>query len=225
VRRRAITQETLFKVFDATLRLLHPFMPFITEEIWQKLPGEKGSESIMVATFPQPDDRFDNEDAADEMAVVIEVITALRNIRGEMNIPPGDQIVCMLRTKNEGAEERLKRNQPFIENLARVKEVMFGDRHEKPVYSAFAVVRDIEIRVPMERSRVEEEGRRLQKEIAKVEKEIAFVEKKLSNEQFLARAPADVVEEEKTKAAEYRARREKLEESLRKIKESLAGQD
>jgi valyl-tRNA synthetase len=224
-RRRAITQETLFKVFDATLKLLHPFMPFITEEIWQKLPGEKGAGSIMVAAFPKPDERFDNEDVADEMSVVIEVITALRNIRGEMNIPPGEQIICTLRIKDEATEQRLRRNQPFIENLARVKEVRFGDSHEKPAYSAFAAVRGIEIRVPMERSRVEEEGRRLQKEIAKIEKDIAFVEKKLSNEQFLARAPADVVEEEKNKAAEYRTRREKLEESLRKIKESLAGPD
>jgi len=145
----------------------------------------------MLAKYPQPEERFDNEEVADEMAVVIEVITALRNIRGEMNIPPGEQIVCMLRTKNERAEERLRRNRSFVENLARVKEVRFGDSHEKPVYSAFAVVRDVEIRVPMERSRVEEEGKRLQKELAKIEKDIAFVEKKLSNEQFLARAPAD----------------------------------
>jgi valyl-tRNA synthetase len=224
-RRRAITQETLSKVFDATLRLLHPFMPFITEEIWQKLPGEKGTESIMVADFPRPDERFDNEGVADEMGVVIEVITALRNIRGEMNIPPGEHIVCILRTKDGGDEQRLRRNQSFIENLARVREVRFGHDLDKPVYSAFAVVRNIEIRVPMERSRVEEEAKRLQKEILKLEKDIAFVGKKLSNEQFLARAPADVVEEEKAKASEYRTRREKLEENLRKIRESLSGQD
>jgi valyl-tRNA synthetase len=87
------------------------------------------------------------------------------------------------------------------------------------------VVRNMEIRVPMERSRVEEEAKRLQKEILKLEKDIAFVGKKLSNEQFLARAPADVVEEEKAKASEYRTRREKLEENLRKIRESLSGQD
>ena len=222
-RRKAITQETLVKVFDATMRLLHPFMPFITEEIWQNLPGEKGTKSIMVAGFPQPDQRFDNEAVADEMGVVIEVITALRNIRGEMNVPPGEQILCILRTKDKEKEQRLRKNQSFIQNLARVKDVMIGDGVEKPAYSAFAVVRDIEMLVPMERSRMEEEAKRLQKEIVKIEKDIAFVGKKLSNEQFLAKAPADVVQEEKAKASEYRTRREKLEENLRKIEESLSG--
>jgi valyl-tRNA synthetase len=178
----------------------------------------------MVAGFPRPDQRFDNEAVADEMGVVIDVITALRNIRGEMNVPPGEQILCILRTKNKENEQRLRKNQSFIQNLARVKDVMIGDGIEKPTYSAFAVVRDIEILVPMERSRMEEEAKRLQKEIVKIEKDIAFVGKKLSNEQFLAKAPADVVQEEKAKASEYRTRREKLEENLRKIEESLSRQ-
>lgn len=220
-RRRAITQETIFKVFDATLRLLHPFMPFITEEIWQSLPGEKAASSIMVAPFPTPDERFDDEQAADEMELVIEVITALRNIRGEMNVPPGEQIDCILRTRDEENKNRLRRNQFFIRNLARAKNVNIADGVEKPAYSAFAVVRNIDILVPMERSRMEEEARRLQKEIAKVEKDIAFVGKKLSNEQFLAKAPAEVVEEERAKALEYQTRREKLEESLSRIREAL----
>ena len=109
------------------------------------------------------------------MELVIEVITALRNIRGEMNVPPGEQIDALLRTKDREIEERLQRNQSFIQNLARVKNLRIGEEVEKPAYSAFAVVRDVEIFVPMDRSRMEEEARRLQKEIAKIEKEIAFV--------------------------------------------------
>jgi valyl-tRNA synthetase len=221
VRRKRITQQTLLKVLDATLRLLHPFMPFITEEIWQQLPLEKEVSSIMVATLPQPDKGFDDDQVADEMGLVIEIITALRNIRGEMNVPPGEQIDAILRPKEEEVERRLKRNQMFIQNLAKVKSLTIFGEKEKPAYSAFAQVQDVEILVPMDRSRMEEEVRRLQKEISKIEKDIAFVNRKLSNEQFLSKAPKEVVQEEKEKAFQYQTVRDKLEESLKKIREVL----
>ena len=196
-------------------------MPFITEEIWQQLPQRKENESIMIAEFPKPDERYDDEEVADEMGLIIEVITALRNIRGEMNLPPGEQIMALFRTKSEEVEKRLRENQSFIQSLALVNEFKFGQDLEKPLYSAFAVVRDVEIFVPMDRSRMEEEAKRLQKEILKIEKEIAFVMKKLSNEQFLSKAPPEVVQEVKEKALEFRSQREKLEESLNKIKEMI----
>jgi valyl-tRNA synthetase len=138
-----------------------------------------------------------------------------------MNVPPGDQIVTLLRTRSGETQARLKRNESFIQNLAKVRGVIIGEKIEKPPYGAFNVIRDVEIFVPMDRSRMEEEGKRLQKEIQKIEKDILFVEKKLSNEQFLSRAPKDVVEEEKEKATQYRERRSKLEESLKKIKDAL----
>ena len=221
VRRKRITQQTLLKVLDATLRLLHPFMPFITEEIWQQLPLEKEVSSIMVAPLPQPDKGFDDDQVADEMGLVIEIITALRNIRGEMNVPPGEQIDAILRPKEEEVERRLKRNQMFIQNLAKVKSLTIFGEKEKPAYSAFAQVQDVEILVPMDRSRMEEEVRRLQKEISKIEKDIAFVNRKLSNEQFLSKAPKEVVQEEKEKGFQYQTVRDKLEESLKKIREVL----
>jgi len=219
--RRALTQETLLKVLDDTLRLLHPFMPFITEEIWQQLPLEQENGSIMKACFPRPDEQFDGDAAADEMGQVIEIITALRNIRGEMNVPPGEQITVLLRTKDLEIERRLQRNRSFIQNLAKVNEIRMGEKIEKTSYNAFAVVHDVEIFVPMDRSRMEEEARRLQKEISKIEKEIAFVNRKLSNEQFLSKAPKDVVNQEKEKALQYQSIQNKLEESLKKIKEVL----
>jgi valyl-tRNA synthetase len=220
-KRRVLTQRTLLEVLDAILRMLHPFMPFITEEIWQQLPGRKENESIMMAEFPRPHPRYDKEKAADRMGLIIEVITALRNIRGEMNLPPGEQIVALLRSKNEEVRKTLCDHQAFIQALARVREILLGQNLEKPLYSAFVVVRDVEIFVPMDRSRMEEERKRLQKEIQKIEKEIAFVGKKLSNEQFLAKAPPEVVQEEKEKASQYQAVRKKLEENLGKIKEAL----
>jgi valyl-tRNA synthetase len=118
-------------------------------------------------------------------------------------------------------EKRLRENQSFIQFLALVKEFQLGRDIKKPLYSAFVVVWDVEVFVPMDRSRMEEEARRLQKEIAKIEKESVFVMKKLSSGQFLAKAPPEVVQEVKEKAAEFRSQREKLEESLNKIREIL----
>jgi valyl-tRNA synthetase len=220
-KRQKLTKRTLLEVLDAVLRLLHPFMPFITEEIWQQLPQRKENESIMIAQFPKPDKGYDDESVVDEMGLIIEVISALRNIRGEMNLPPGERIMVLLRTKREEVEKRLRENQSFIQSLALVEAFQFGRNLEKPLYSAFVAVRDVEIFVPMERSRMEEEARRLQKEIVKIEKESAFVMKKLSNEQFLSKAPPEIVQEVKGKALEFRGQREKLEESLNKIKEMI----
>jgi valyl-tRNA synthetase len=220
-KRQNLTQRTLVEVLDAIVRLLHPFMPFITEEIWQQLPGRKENESIMVSEFPKPHDRDVDETVADEMALIIEVTSALRNIRGEMNLPPGEQMTVLFRTRTDEVERKLRENQSFIQFLALVKEFKFGREIEKPLSSAFVALRDVEIFVPMERSRMEEEARRLQKEILKSEKESAFVMKKLSNEQFLSKAPPEVVQEVKEKALEFRARREKLEESLNKIRGML----
>ena len=131
-------------------------------------------------------------------------------------------MTVLFRTKNERLEKRLRENQSFIQFLALVKEFQFGKDLEKPRYSAFTAVREVEIFVPMERSRMEEEAKRLQKEILKIEKESAFVMKKLSNEQFLSKAPPEVVQEVKEKALEFRVQREKLEESLNKIKKGIA---
>jgi valyl-tRNA synthetase len=220
-KRQTLTKRTLLEVLDSILRLLHPFMPFITEEIWQQLPQRKENESIMIAEYPKPNKQFDDEAVREEMALIIEVTNALRNIRGEMNLPPGEQITVLFRTKSKEVEKRLRKNQSFVQFLALIKEFQFGWDLEKPIYSAFVVVRDVEIFVPMDRSRMEEESRRLQKELLKIEKENGLVMKKLSNEQFLAKAPSEVVEEVKEKASEFRSQREKLEESLNKIREML----
>jgi len=220
--RKVLTQKNLLDTLDAILRMLHPFMPFITEEIWQKLPGRREKESIMVAPFPEPDEKFSDGPLIEEMESVIEFITAIRNIRGEMNVPPGEPVEVLLRVKEgEGMKERIQRNRRFIENLAKVKELKISAALKRPPCSAFAQVRGVEIFVPMDPSRIESEVRRLQKEIVKVEKEIAFVNKKLSNEQFLSKAPPEVVHQEKGRATEYQLLKEKLEENLRKVREAL----
>jgi valyl-tRNA synthetase len=217
------TQKTLLEILDAILKLLHPFIPFVTEEIWQQLPLEKEEESIMITSFPKAEERFDDDSAVEEMELIIEIVTALRNIRGEMNVPPGEQIDVLLHPKQREIQERLMRDQGFIQNLAKVNTLKLLEKAEKPAYSAYTMVRDVEILVPMDRSKMEEEARRLQKEISKVEREMSFINRKLSNEQFLSKAPSDVVQEEKEKARQYQTVRGKLEENLRKIREALSG--
>jgi valyl-tRNA synthetase len=219
--RKGAARETLLEVLDAALRLLHPFMPFITEEIWQQLPMEKKTASIMMARYPEPDSGLDDPSAEEEMDLVIDTVTVLRNIRGEMNVPPAESISVLLRTADETTVKKLERNRVFLESLAKAGNIQIGREVAKPALCAFAVVRQVELFVPMERARMEEEAKRLQKELAKAEKEIAFVNKKLSNEQFVAKAPAEVVEEEKGKAERHRAVRDKLQESLKKIEEAL----
>ena len=220
-KRQNLTQQTLLGVLDSILRLLHPFMPFITEEIWQQLPHRKENESIMMARLPKADERYDDAGVADEMGLIIEVINALRNIRGEMNVPPGEQIEALFRTGNEAAERKLRENQSLIQYLALIKKFQFGRDLERPLYGAFVGVQEVEIFVPMDRSRMEEEAKRLQKEISKIEKESLFVMKKLSNDQFLSKAPPEIVQEVKEKAYEFQTQREKLKESLNKIKERI----
>ena len=175
----------------------------------------------MVASIPKPEERFDDDEVVLEMDRVIQVITAIRNIRGEMNVLPGEQIRVILKPATGGIGKRIQRNQTFIQNLAKVKELTIEEEFQKPSYSAFAQVQDVEIFVPMDRSRMEEEIKRLQKEILKIEKESSFVIKKLSNEQFISKAPPEIVQEVKDKALEFRTQREKLEESLNKIKEMI----
>lgn len=221
-KRRNLTQKNLYETLDTLLRLLHPFMPFITEELWQRLLERKPKESIMVAPYPEPEDRFHEGPWINEMEWVIELVTAIRNIRGEMNLPPGEKIEVLLRAEDEAAvREKVERNQIFIDHLAKVKELKIGKDLKRPPWSAFVQVQEVEVFIPMDPSHMESEKRRLQKEIAKVEKEIAFVSKKLSNPQFLEKAPPEVVSQEKTKVVEYQLLKSKLEENLKRVQEAL----
>ncbi|MCX8116341.1 MAG: valine--tRNA ligase [Desulfobacterota bacterium] len=218
--RQALTRQTLLEVLETLLRLLHPFMPFLTEEIWQQLPLRREQDSIMISPYPQADPRFDDP-GAEEIDLVIEAVSSLRRIRGEMNLFPSEQITVLVRTKDEASGERWRELEPFLRFLALVKELKVGPQVEKPLYSAYALVQGAELFVPMDRDRMEEEARRLQKEIGKIEKESAFILKKLSNEQFLSKAPPEVVQEVRLKAESFRTQREKLEESLRRIQTLL----
>jgi valyl-tRNA synthetase len=218
--RQAAAKYVLWLVLENLLRLLHPFMPFITEEIWQALPKLEGSaESIMISSFPTPCAEWEGyAAAASEMELVMEVIKGIRNIRGEMEVAPSKQIAAILDCKSEGSLSLLKRNEAYVMSLARLSDLGIGQGVERPAEVSLQVAGDVEIIVPLRGLvNVEEEEKRLGKEIAKIEKDIEFLSKKLENPSFVERAPADVVEKEREKIGEFAAKKKLLEESLEKI--------
>jgi valyl-tRNA synthetase len=222
---RRSTQTTLVRALETALRLLHPIMPFITEEIWQKLPegvrgkakGEK-AESIMVAAFPTEEEKLINPEAEQDMQMVMDLILAVRNIRGVMNIPPSTQLTVIVKPENGETGSHLEKNGEYVRTLARVKELRIGTNETKPKAAATGVVRSAEVYVPLEGVLdLGEERIRLRKEIAKVSQDIEVFSKKLSNKNFVEKAPKAVVEKDTARLEELKAMREKLEQSLKML--------
>jgi valyl-tRNA synthetase len=218
---KARTQSVLAHVLSVILRLLHPIIPFVTEEIWHKLPMVDGS--VMVAPFPTAEDGRPDPDAEKKMAVIQGVITAVRNIRGEMNVPPSQKIQTIMMSDNAFSREVIQGHQEFILSLIRGDSVEVTEPKEKPKGVAAQVAGDVEVLVKLAGLiDFDEEARRLEKEIAKVEKEMAVGQKKLSNQGFLNKAPADVVAKQKEKVADLQVRLDKLSQNLERVS-SLRG--
>jgi valyl-tRNA synthetase len=211
---RQRTQHTLVTVLEQTLRLLHPFMPFITEEIWQQLPHR--GESIMIAPYPRP--RVSRADAAAErdMGLVIELVTALRNIRGEMQIAPGVGLNATARVAGEHAGV-FRDQAALVEALTRTR-LRLDPGAARPPATALAVVGATEVYIDLAGVvDLVAERQRLAKETARVEETIAFLTQKLDRSEFLERAPGEIVERERMRLAEQRALLDKLEASRRWI--------
>jgi len=217
--RKKTARYILWYTLEHLLRLLHPFMPFITEEIWQALPGTKGGATIMLAPYPEPVPERSHPEAAANMERVMAVIGGIRNIRGEMEVPPSREISVILSCGSEESLRLMKHNEGAIISLARVADLAVGRGIEKPEDASIQVAGDVQIFVPLKGLvDVEEEEKRLSKEIAKIEKEIDQFSKKLENPSFVERAPADVVAKEREKLAEVRDKKLVLEASLEKIR-------
>ena len=209
--RRARTQATLVRVLETTLRLLHPFMPFITEEIWQRLP-HKG-DSIMIAPYPRVGGKQRDAHAERAMTAVMDLVTALRNIRGEMRIAPGVTLTATLRPSRDAAG-LFTANGALVEPLARVR-LTVDARATRPRSSAMAVLGGSELYVDLAGVvDLAAERQRLQKEIRKVEETVAFLTAKLGRPEFVERAPEEVVERERERLAEQETLRAKLTASL-----------
>lgn len=209
---RALVQEVLCRVLDATLRLLHPIMPFITEEIWQALPHD--GESIMVARFPAADAAAFDEEAETEMAVLMDVVRAVRNLRAEAGAPPGKPVDAVVVASNS-ARGVIERNADAIKSLARVAELRLADRVPEADRGRYLSAHVPGLDVYLDAAGlvdIDKELSRIDSDLASIAKELARSEGKLANEQFVSRAPAEVVEKERRIVAELVERRTKLEE-------------
>ena len=207
-------QKVLIYVLSNTLKLLHPFMPFITEEIWQALPHD--GESIMISEWPKYNKALVNTEAEQDMSVIMEAIKGVRNVKNEMNVPPSKKIKFFVVTKEE---ELFRQATAFLEKLASASEVdIRADKAGIPENVVSVVNSKAEILLPLdELVDKEKELERLTREKAKLEGEIKRVEGKLSNKGFTDKAPASVVEEERQKGEKYKAMLEKVLESLAKM--------
>jgi valyl-tRNA synthetase len=215
---RLRVQSVLFVVLEQLLRLLHPFMPFITEEIWQSLPGERPAETIMQADYPDASGLPTDSAGAERIELVMEVIRAIRNVRGEMDVPPSRQVAAILDCKSAESVTILAESAAAIRVLGKVGELTIGCNLDRPEQSATQLAGDVEIALPLAGLvDVAEEEKRLQKEIAKVQKDIDLFTRKLANEQFVANAPDHVIEKDRGKLRDAEEKIAVLEESLGKI--------
>ena len=212
-KRREVAQSAMQILLSGVLRLLHPFVPFITEEIWQRLPHTKGS--IMVAQFPQRTEFIYDEELIKEMDLLKEVITGIRNIRGEMNIPPKKDVKIVIDVKGSKEKEILKSNFPYITSLAKVESMDIVSDTGKPDSSATYVFGNIQVHVLLKGLiNYDDERKRIFKRIEKIEKEMGMSKKKLANRDFLDQAPPHIVENVKEKVQLMSIKLEKLNQNL-----------
>ncbi|MDN4526225.1 valine--tRNA ligase [Fictibacillus fluitans] len=211
------TRSVLAYVLDRTLRLLHPIMPFITEEIWQHLP-QKG-ESITVAEWPQKREDLHFPEAAQDMNLVTEMIRTVRNIRSEMNVAPSKPIELQINAKSEEVLQALEVNRAYLEKFCNPSSLKLGTGLSAPEKSMSAVLSGVEMYLPLEGLiNLEEEIQRLEKEVEKYNKEVERVQKKLGNEGFMKKAPEKVIEEERAKEKDYNEKRQKVLQRIQELK-------
>ena len=211
------TRSILAYVLDNTMRLLHPFMPFISEEIWQNLPHE--GESITVAKWPEVNVSFTDEQAASDMKLLVEIIRSVRNSRAEVNTPMSKKIKMIVKAKDQGVLATLENNKAYIERFCNPEELTLATEVAIPDKAMTSIVTGAEIILPLEGLiNLDEEIARLEKELDKLNKEVERVQKKLSNQGFVSKAPAKVIEEEKAKEKDYTEKRAAVEERLNELK-------
>ncbi|HZX46689.1 MAG TPA: valine--tRNA ligase [Clostridia bacterium] len=202
---------------DRLLRLLHPFMPFITEEIWQHLPHE--GETITLAEWPKPDGVLRDEKAERQMEAIMEAIRAIRNIRAEMDVAPSRRANVVIVSERKEIRDLFANSSAYIERLAAASGVTVReDKEGIPSDAVSAVIEGAQIYIPMEELLdIEKEIERLEREKERLEKELERVNGKLSNKGFVEKAPAEVVEAEKEKLKKYQDMMEKVQERLKSL--------
>ena len=208
------SQIILRDVLMAVLKFLHPFMPFVTEEIWQRLPGTQGS--IMKAKLPEASDFIFDKQALSEMDLIMGVITGVRNIRGEMKIPPSKKMSILIEMPDRREADVVRRNAEHIQNLARVDSISVDSVVPKPEASATAVFGENQVHVLLKGLfDFQEERERLTKKKKKIEKDIGSANKKLSNKKFIEKAPAEIVDNVREKVKSMSLKLDKLNKNIK----------
>jgi len=216
------TRRTLIRVLETTLRMAHPLMPFITEEIWQQVKTLAGAEgdTIMLQPYPEADASKVDEQATNDIEWLKNVIIGIRNIRGEMNISPVKMLPVYFNNGSPQDKQRLENNQQFLSKLAKLDSVTWLNQGEEAPMSATALVGDMEILVPMA-GLIDKDAElaRLNKETEKLQKELMKVKGKLNNEKFVSNAPEEVVAKEKSRLEEMETTLNKLNQQQQTITE------
>ncbi|NRN97115.1 valine--tRNA ligase [Lactobacillus helveticus] len=216
---KARKQENLIWILDQILRLMHPIMPFVTEKLWLSMPHE--GKSIMVAEYPTTHKEFENKQADSDMAFLIEIIKAVRNIRMEVNAPMSSPIDIMIQLDDESNKHVLDENADYVENFLHPKELTVAAEIEAPKLAKTAVIPGAQIFVPLtELVNVDDELAKMEKEEKRLEGEVQRAEKKLANKGFVDHAPEDVVNKEKEKKADYESQLAGVRERIQDLKES-----
>ncbi|MFD0694120.1 valine--tRNA ligase [Paenibacillus sp. GCM10027628] len=211
------TQSVLAYVLDQTQRLIHPFMPFISEEIWQHLPHE--GETITLAAWPKENPAFESPDAVREMELLMDAIRSVRNIRAEVNVPMSKKVELLVKPATTDTQSILDRNEEYLRRFCNTSLLQIDAGMAAPEKAMTAVITGAELYLPLAGLiDIAQELARLDKELQTLHGEVERIEKKLSNEGFVAKAPAKVIEEEKAKLADYADKRDKVIARLAELK-------
>ena len=214
------TRRTLVGVLEATLRLIHPIMPFVSEEIWQRvapLAGKTGA-TIMLQPYPEAEPALVDSSIEHELAWLMEVVMGVRRIRGEMNIAPGRPLPVLMQSPQGADRERVERHRRAIESVARLETIVWLEPDAQAPEAAMALVADMKVLIPLKGLiDVDAELVRLDKEIARIGKELPRLEGKLSDDSFIAKAPPAVVEKERLRLRDLQASLSELEAQKHKI--------
>ncbi|AMW99513.1 valine--tRNA ligase [Rummeliibacillus stabekisii] len=214
---KKMTRSVLAYVLDNTMRLLHPFMPFITEEIWQNLPHE--GESITVASWPAVKDDLHFAKQSQDMKLLMDIIRAVRNIRAEVNTPMSKKVPMYISAKDAQTLAVLEENKAYIEKFCNPETLSLGENLQVDMKTMSAVVSGAEIFLPLEGLiDVKAEIERLTNELKKWEQEVKRVQGKLNNERFVSKAPEDVVAAEREKEADYLEKFNTVEKRIAELK-------
>ena len=217
---QAQAKQTLATVLDSALRLLHPLMPYITEEVWHALHPDRAADSIMIQPYPKVDPTLIDEEAERRMTLLMDTIRSVRNIRSEMNLPPGQELSMIIFPSADGVEAELRQNEAYVRRLARLGEIRYQNDGERPRGAALAVIDGAEVHVPLAGLvNLFEESKRIEKEIGKVVNDLAGVQRKLGDAKFIERAPEEVVEEQRERATQLEEKRVTLEKNLERLRQ------